>query len=161
MALVVCEPSSVGFNMADVEVMNNLPEVCVPLLKALMSSPYQTRVESSLRAKISRKSVEDLCAVDFYDSESLKHPRSDGNTSLFVQTNPQSWFPQLCTAQPGIAPGEDRSALPSLNVNTKRLADGLLQLGFSLSQQSEQLVDLLLNTIMLSVPISGSQATTS
>ncbi|KAK7881228.1 hypothetical protein WMY93_029637 [Mugilogobius chulae] len=174
MALVVCEPSSVGFNMADVEVMNNLPEVCVPLLKALMSSPYQTRVESSLRAKISRKSVEDLCAVDFYDSESLKHQdQMETLLSSCKQIHKAGFLNSvlhsqdavyaksigsklLMTVYKGIAPGEDRSALPSLNVNTKRLADGLLQLGFSLSQQSEQLVDLLLNTIMLSVPISGS-----
>lgn len=39
------------------------------------------------------------------------------------------------TVYKGIAPGEDRKALPSLDVNTKRLADGLLQLAFSLSQQ--------------------------
>lgn len=45
----------IGFNMADVEVMNNLPEVCVPLLKALLASSYRSRVESSLRTKISRK----------------------------------------------------------------------------------------------------------
>lgn len=54
-ALVVCEPSTVGFNMADVEVMKNLPEVCVPLLKALLASPYRDRIQSSLQGKISRK----------------------------------------------------------------------------------------------------------
>lgn len=41
----------------------------------------------------------------------------------------------LMTVYKGIAPGEDRKALPSLDINTKRLADGLLQLSFSLSQQ--------------------------
>lgn len=41
----------------------------------------------------------------------------------------------LMTVYKGIAPGEDRKALPSLDVNSKRLADGLLQLAFSLSQQ--------------------------
>lgn len=41
----------------------------------------------------------------------------------------------LMTVYKGIAPGEDRKALPSLDVNSKRLADGLLQLSFSLSQQ--------------------------
>jgi len=35
----------------------------------------------------------------------------------------------------GIAPGEERKALPSLDINTKSLADGLLQLAFSLNQQ--------------------------
>lgn len=53
--MVVCEPSAVGFNMADVEVMKNLPEVCVPLLKALLASPYCSCLESSLKTKISRK----------------------------------------------------------------------------------------------------------
>ncbi|XP_072306662.1 DNA-dependent protein kinase catalytic subunit [Eucyclogobius newberryi] len=176
MALVVCDPSSVGFNMADVEVTNNLPEVCVPLLKALMASPYRDRVESSLRAKISRKSVEDLCALDFYDSEALKHQDQTEtllasckqihkagflNSTLHCQDAVYAksiGSKLLTTVYKGIAPGEDRSALPSLDVNTKRLADGLLQLGFSLSQQSEQLVDLLLNTIVLSVPISGSHS---
>lgn len=111
----------------------------------------------------------------------------------------------LLTVYKGIAPGEDRKALPALDINTKRLADGLLQLAFSqcqqvsvasiwirfdlkkrkkvvrlvkqdysypyevflcllmlltiaVSLQSEQLVDLLLNTIMLSVPLSGSHS---
>lgn len=83
----------------------------------------------------------------------------------------------------GIGPGQDRKALPSLDSSTKRLADGLLQLAFSLNQQvgfsqvrlskepvlaelgkdgvrwrcgllqGDQLVDLLLNT--MTVP--GSQ----
>lgn len=54
-ALVVCKPSSVGFNMADVEVMKNLPEVCVPALKALLASPYRANIEGSLRTKISHQ----------------------------------------------------------------------------------------------------------
>lgn len=41
----------------------------------------------------------------------------------------------LMTVYKGIAPGEDRKALPSLDINTRRLADDLLQLAFSLSQQ--------------------------
>lgn len=49
----------------------------------------------------------------------------------------------LMTVYKGIAPGEERKALPSLDINTKRLADGLLQLAFSLSQQ----VSARLNTI--------------
>lgn len=35
----------------------------------------------------------------------------------------------------GIAPGQAGEALPSLDSSTKRLADGLLQLAFSLNQQ--------------------------
>ncbi|KAJ0023075.1 hypothetical protein NQD34_015209 [Periophthalmus magnuspinnatus] len=173
-ALVVCDPSSVGFNMADVEVMNNLPDVCVPLLKALVASPYRTGAESSFRARISRKSLEDLCAVNFYDSETLKHQEQMEtllssckqinkaefiHSILQVHTDAEALGSRLLTAvYKGIAPGEDRSSLPSLDVNTKRLADGLLQLAFSLSRQSEQLVDLLLNTIVLSVPVSGSHS---
>ncbi|XP_037613149.1 DNA-dependent protein kinase catalytic subunit isoform X1 [Sebastes umbrosus] len=175
-ALVVCEPSSVGFNMADVEVMKNLPEVCVPLLKALLASPYRTRLESSLRAKISRKSVEELCAVDLYHSSTLScHDQMQMVLSSCKQIHKADFLSSilhsqdatyakslgsrlLMTVYKGIAPGEDRKALPSLDINTKSLADGLLQLAFSLSQQNEQLVDLLLNTIMLSVPISGSHS---
>ena len=41
----------------------------------------------------------------------------------------------LMSVYKGIAPGEERKALPSLDVNSRRLADGLLQLAFSLSQQ--------------------------
>ncbi|XP_042370024.1 DNA-dependent protein kinase catalytic subunit-like, partial [Plectropomus leopardus] len=175
-ALVVCEPSAVGFNMADVEVMKNLPEVCVPLLKALLASPYRTRLESSLQTKISRKSVEDLCAVDLYDSSTLRHHdqmemvlssckqihKADFLSSILHSQDATYAISLgsrlLMTVYKGIAPGEDRKALPSLDINTKRLADGLLQLAFSLSQQNEQLVDLLLNTIKLSVPISGSHS---
>lgn len=175
-ALVVCKPAAVGFNMADVEVMKNLPEVCVPLLKALLTSPYRAHVESSLRTKISRKSVEELCAVDLYHSSTLSHhDQMEMVLSSCKQIHKANFLSSilhsqdatyarslasrlLMTVYKGIAPGEDRKALPSLDVNTKRIADGLLQLSFSLSQQSEQLVDLLLNTIMLSVPISGSHS---
>ncbi|XP_068603907.1 DNA-dependent protein kinase catalytic subunit [Brachionichthys hirsutus] len=173
-ALVVCEPSSVGFNMADVEVMKNLPDMCVDLLKALLASPYRTRIEGSLRSKLSRKSVEDLCAVDLYHSSTLSHCgqmemvlssckqiHKANFLSSILHSQDASYAKSLgsrllMTVYKGIAPGEDRKALPSLDINTKRLADGLLQLAFSLSQQSEELVDLLLNTIVLSVPISGS-----
>ncbi|XP_015230469.1 PREDICTED: DNA-dependent protein kinase catalytic subunit [Cyprinodon variegatus] len=175
-AAVVCEPSTVGFNMADVEVMRNLPEVCVPLLKALMASPYRSRLESSLRRKISRKSVEELCEVELYHSDTLsRHDRMEMVLSSCKQIHKAGFLGSildsqdsayskslgsnlLMTVYKGIAPGGERKALPSLDVNTRRLADGLLQLAFSISQQSEQLVDLLLNTIMLSVPISGGHS---
>nr|XP_046226723.1 DNA-dependent protein kinase catalytic subunit isoform X2 [Scatophagus argus] len=175
-ALVVCEPSAVGFNMADVEVMKNLPEVCVPLLKALLASPFRACIENSLRSKISRKSVEDLCAVDLYHSSTLsRHDHMEMVLSSCKQIHKADLLSSILHSQDaayasslgsrllmavykGIAPGEDRKALPSLDVNTKRLSDGLLQLAFSLSQQSEQLVDLLLNTIMLSVPLSGGHS---
>lgn len=50
----MCEPTTVGFNIADVVVMKNLPDVCVTALKALLDSPYHTLIESSMRVKISR-----------------------------------------------------------------------------------------------------------
>ncbi|XP_071387705.1 DNA-dependent protein kinase catalytic subunit [Centroberyx affinis] len=175
MALVVCQPSAVGFNMADVEVMKHLPEVCVPLLKALLASPYRASLESSLRTRISRKSVEELCAVDLYHASTLSsHDQMGMILSACKQIHKAGFLSSILHSQDtayaeslgsrllmavykGIAPGEDRKALPSLDINSRRLADGLLQLAFSLSQQSEQLVDLLLNTIMLSVPLSGSR----
>ncbi|XP_047423865.1 DNA-dependent protein kinase catalytic subunit isoform X2 [Mugil cephalus] len=175
-ATVVCEPSAVGFNMADVEVMKNLPNVCVPLLKALLASVYSSSLESSLRTKISRRSVEELCAVDLYHSSildrhdqmemvlsSCKQIHKAGFLSSILHSQDSAYSKSLgsqllMTVYKGIAPGEERKALPSLDVNTRRVADSLLQLGFSLSQQNEQLVDLLLNTIMLSVPISGSHS---
>ncbi|CAN9506484.1 unnamed protein product [Ophioblennius macclurei] len=174
-ATVVCQPSATGFNVADVEVIKNLPDVCVPLLKALLASPYRNQLESSLQMKISRKNVEELCAVDLYSSStvrqqdqmemvlaSCKQIQKAGFLSSILHSQDSSYSRSLGsqllqTVYKGIAPGEERKALPSLDVNTKRVADGLLQLAFSLNQQSDQLVDLLLNTIMLSVPISGSQ----
>ncbi|CAG5895668.1 unnamed protein product [Menidia menidia] len=175
-AAVVCEPAAVGFNMADVEVMKNLPEVCVPLLKALLDSPYGSHIESSLRAKLSRKSVEDLCALDLYDSNALsrhdqvemvlsscKQIHKAGFLSSILHNQDSAYASSighrlLMTVYKGIAPGEERKALPSLDINTRRVADDLIQLSFSLNQQSEHLVDLLLNTIMLSVPISGGHS---
>ncbi|KAM9839260.1 DNA-dependent protein kinase catalytic subunit [Aulostomus maculatus] len=175
-ALVVCEPSSVGFNVADLEVMKNLPDVCVPLLKALLASPYRTLLESSLRSRISRKSVDELCTVDFYDSGTLsqhgqmetllsscKQIHKAGLLCSVLHTQDGAYVTSLGSrllmmVYKGIATGKDRKALPTLDINAKRLADDLLQLAFSLSPQSEQLIDLLLNTIVLSVPTSGGQS---
>nr|XP_054607336.1 DNA-dependent protein kinase catalytic subunit isoform X2 [Nothobranchius furzeri] len=175
-AVVVCEPSAVGFNVADVAVMKNLPEVCVPLLKALLVSPYRSHIETSLRTKISSKNVEDFCAVDLYHSNTLsRHDQMEMVLSSCKQIHRAGFLSSilysqdsaygrslgsklLMTVYKGIAPGGERKALPSLDANTRRVADGLLQLAFSLSQQSEQLVELLLNTITLSVPISGGHS---
>ncbi|KAF3836111.1 hypothetical protein F7725_028669 [Dissostichus mawsoni] len=158
-ALVVCEPSAVGFNMADVEVMKNLPEVCVPLLKALLASPYRLVLKAVC-------GVEELCSVDLYQSSTLsRHDQMEMVLSSCTQilkadflssilhsqdaTYAQSLGSRLLmTVYKGIAPGEERKALPSLDINTKRLADSLLQLSFSLSQQMTINTELLrsLNT---------------
>lgn len=41
----------------------------------------------------------------------------------------------LLAVYKGIAPGEERKALPSMDVSSRRLADGLVQLAFSLGGQ--------------------------
>ncbi|TWW70550.1 DNA-dependent protein kinase catalytic subunit [Takifugu flavidus] len=164
-AAVVCEPSTVGFNMADVVVMKNLPDVCVAALKALLTSPYHTLMESSIREKISQSSVEKLCAVDLNGSDSaIQLDQLEPVLSACQQIHKAGYLSSILNSQDasyavslgsgllmmvfkGIAPGQDREALPSLDSSTKRLADGLLQLAFSLNQQGEQLVDLLLNTM--------------
>uniref|UniRef100_A0A8C5FRE6 DNA-dependent protein kinase catalytic subunit n=1 Tax=Gadus morhua TaxID=8049 RepID=A0A8C5FRE6_GADMO len=172
-AAVVCQPSSVGFNMADVEVMKNLPEVCVPLLKALMASPYRAGLENSLGTKLTRQSVEELCAIDLYkEGRQSSHDHMEMILSACKQIHKAGFLSSilhskvsqnhrliiiklLMTVYKGIAPGEDRKALPPLDINSRRLADGLLQLAFSLSHDS--LVELLLNTIRLSVPLAGGR----
>nr|XP_061809878.1 DNA-dependent protein kinase catalytic subunit-like [Nerophis lumbriciformis] len=154
-AMVVCEPSSVGFNMADVDIIKNLPEVCIPLLKALLASPYRAHLECSMKKRISDKSVEALCTVDFYQSghhghhemvlSSCKQIHKAGFLDSILQSqNADPAKSLLMTVYNGIAPG-DRKTLPSLDVNTKKLAEGLLQLAFSLSQMGEQLLDILLS----------------
>ncbi|KAK0144676.1 DNA-dependent protein kinase catalytic subunit [Merluccius polli] len=174
-AAVVCQPSLVGFNMADVEVMKNLPEVCVPLMKALLTSPHRAGLEKSLQAKLTQQSVEELCAVDLYqDSKQSSHDHMEmilsackqihkaGLLSTVLNSQDLTYASSLSskllmTVYKGIAPGEERGALPPLDITSRRLADGLLQLAFSLSQQSASLVELLLNTIRLSVPLSGGR----
>ncbi|XP_043921659.1 DNA-dependent protein kinase catalytic subunit [Protopterus annectens] len=168
--LTVCDPSSIGFNVADVEVMKNLPEICVRLLKALIMSPYKEALENKTRNKITLKRVEELCEVNLYDPES-QHERIRISATLFAckqlhkagllnsvlhTLTPKLGSKLLSVVYKGIAPGDERKSLPSLDVNSKQLADGLLQLSFSLGGQCDELVSRLLNTVMLSVPLSGT-----
>lgn len=51
----ICDPKSVGFNIADVQIMENLPNICVRLVKALMKSPYNEYLENSIREIITMK----------------------------------------------------------------------------------------------------------
>ncbi|KAI4886986.1 hypothetical protein NFI96_023481, partial [Prochilodus magdalenae] len=172
--MTMCEPSTVGFNMADLEVMNRLPEVCVPLLKALVPTPYKADLQKSIRKKITAQCVEELCTVDLYDPDAQdSHAKLELLLSACKQLHQcgllnsvlhsqdagysSSLGSKLLTAvYKGIAPGEDRKSLPSMDVSSRKLADGLVQLAFSLGDQTEQLVGLLLNSITLSVPLSGS-----
>ncbi|XP_077480903.1 DNA-dependent protein kinase catalytic subunit [Stigmatopora argus] len=155
-AMVVCEPSSVGFNIADVDILKNLPEVCVKLLKALLASPYRARLECSVKKRISDKSVETLCAIDLYQSghhrhhemllSSCKQVHQAGFLDTILQStkNADPAESLLMAVYNAIKPG-DRKTLPCLDVNTKKLAEGLLQLAFSLTQMGEQLLDILLS----------------
>lgn len=173
-ALAVCEPSSIGFNMADLEVMTRLPEVCFPLLKALASAPYRTQLESCIRKRITAQSVEELCAIDLYDTDTrdnhasmtlvlsaCKQLHQSGLLNSVLPSQDASYglslgSKLLTSVYKSIAPGNDRKSLPSMDVGSRKLADRLVQLAFCLGDQSEQTVGLLLNTITLSVPLSGS-----
>ncbi|KAF4089760.1 hypothetical protein AMELA_G00069750 [Ameiurus melas] len=173
-SMVVCEPSSIGFNMADLEVITRLPEVCVPLLKALVATPYRTDLESGIRKKITAQCVEDLCAVDLYDPDThdshaklelllsaCKQLHQSGILSSVLHQQDLTYSSSLgsrllMAVYKGIAPGENRKSLPSMDVSSRKLANGLVQLAFSLGDQTEELVGLLLNSITLSVPLSGS-----
>ncbi|XP_048062032.1 LOW QUALITY PROTEIN: DNA-dependent protein kinase catalytic subunit-like [Megalobrama amblycephala] len=172
--LTVCEPSSIGFNMADLEVITQLPEVCTPLLKVLSSTPYRTQLESSIRKRITVQSVEELCAIDLYEAGSrdshasvrlllsaCKQLHQSGLLSSVLHGQDAGYgrslgFKLLTSVYKSIAPGNDRKSLPSMDVGSRKLADRLVQLAFCLGNQSEQTVHLLLNTIPLSVPLSGS-----
>uniref|UniRef100_A0AAR2L7W1 DNA-dependent protein kinase catalytic subunit n=1 Tax=Pygocentrus nattereri TaxID=42514 RepID=A0AAR2L7W1_PYGNA len=167
LTMTVCEPFVVGFNMADLEVMTRLPEVCVPLLKALVSTPYRTYLENSIRKKITAQCVEELCAVDLYDPVAQdSHAKLELLLSACKQLHQCGLLNSILHSQvcsklltavyKGIAPGEDRKSLPSMDVTSRKLANGLVQLAFSLGDQTEQLVGLLLNSVTLSVPLSGS-----
>ncbi|KAJ8280685.1 hypothetical protein GJAV_G00057750 [Gymnothorax javanicus] len=173
-AAIVCEPSSIGFNMANMEVTTNLPEVCVPLLKALMTSPFKDDMVGSVRRRLSPKRVEELCDVDLFDRDS---PGNHEELRLLLSACKQLHRAGLLTAilrgevhgldvslgsrllsgvYRGIGPREETKALPTMDVSGRNLANGLLQLAFSLGRQSEQVVNLLLNPQMLSVPLPGS-----
>uniref|UniRef100_A0A8U8BGC8 DNA-dependent protein kinase catalytic subunit n=1 Tax=Geospiza parvula TaxID=87175 RepID=A0A8U8BGC8_GEOPR len=163
--MTVCDPSRIGFNTADVQVMKNLPDISVRLMKALMKSPYQESLKLCLKKRITPQSLEDLCSVDLFNSEArLDQVRFDAVLSACKQlqksglcnsAEQRSHFSVgsklLSIVYKGIAPGGERISLPCLDISRKRLADSLLQLAFC-----EELVSLLLNTAVLSVPLSGA-----
>ncbi|KAM9308363.1 DNA-dependent protein kinase catalytic subunit [Gastrophryne carolinensis] len=173
-AVTVCDAASIGFNTADVQVMKNLPDVCIQLLKALVKSPYRRPLEKSLQKKITLQCIEELCAVDLYDLDTkYEHIKLSATLSACKQlcraqlltSTLQSQVTSsgllvgsklLSVVYKGIAPGDEKKLLPSLDIGSKRLAEGILQLAFSFSEQCEELVNLLLNSLVLSVPLSGS-----
>ncbi|XP_048363545.1 DNA-dependent protein kinase catalytic subunit isoform X2 [Sphaerodactylus townsendi] len=169
----VCDPKSVGFNTADVEVMEKLPDICVRLVKALMRSPYKESLETGIRKIITPESIEEFYGVELYNPDArLDHIRLGAILSACKQLHKAGLL--HCTLQSqgvglhceagsklvsviykGIAPGHERKSLPSLDMSSKRLAEGLLQLAFAFGVQCTELVSLLLNSLMLSVPLSG------
>ncbi|KFP72380.1 DNA-dependent protein kinase catalytic subunit, partial [Acanthisitta chloris] len=172
--MTVCDPSHVGFNTADVQVMKNLPDISVRLMKALMKSPYKESLKLCLKKRITPQSIEDLCSADLFNSDArfdqvrfsavlsaCKQLQKSG--LLHSVLHSQDEQPRLSVGSKllsvvykGIAPGGERMSLPSLDISSKRLADRLLQLAFAIDDQCEELVSLLLNTVVLSVPLSGA-----
>uniref|UniRef100_A0A8C0EK33 DNA-dependent protein kinase catalytic subunit n=1 Tax=Bubo bubo TaxID=30461 RepID=A0A8C0EK33_BUBBB len=176
LVMTVCDPSHVGFNTADVQVMKNLPDISVKLMKALMKSPYKESLKLCIKKRITPQSLEDLCSVDLFNSDArfdqvkfsavlsaCKQLQKSGllHSVLHSQVIDEgSHFSVgsklLSVVYKGIAPGGERLSLPSLDISSKRLADKLLQLAFAIDDQCEELVSLLLNTVVLSVPLSGA-----
>ncbi|KAM6216536.1 DNA-dependent protein kinase catalytic subunit isoform 2-T2 [Rhynchocyon petersi] len=169
----LCEPASVGFNVGDVEVMHHLPGVCVNLMAALKRSPYKEVLETHLQKKILVQSIEDLCAVDLYDSHAhvdktklaslvfaCKHLHKAGLLYAILPFQSADQHPSigsklLSLVYKGVTPSEERRCLPVLDASSKRLASGLLELAFAFGGQCEHLVGLLLSTAVLAMPSSG------
>uniref|UniRef100_A0A8C3TYH6 DNA-dependent protein kinase catalytic subunit n=1 Tax=Catharus ustulatus TaxID=91951 RepID=A0A8C3TYH6_CATUS len=168
--MTVCDPSHIGFNTADVQVMKNLPDISVRLMKALMKSPYQESLKLCIKNRITPQSLEDFCSVDLFNSEArldqvrfsavlsaCKQLQKSGLLHFVLHGSHSSVGSKLLSVvYKGIAPGGERISLPSLDISSKQLADSLLQLAFAIDEQCEELVSLLLNTVVLSVPLSGA-----
>ncbi|OXB55687.1 hypothetical protein ASZ78_003819 [Callipepla squamata] len=172
--MTVCDPSHIGFNTADVQVMKNLPDISVRLLKALMKSPYKGYLQLCLKKRITPQSFEDLCFVDLFNSDArfdqvrfsavlsaCKQLQKSGLLQSVLHNQDEGLHPSvgsklLSVVYKSIAPGSERHSLPSVDINSKRVADRLLQLAFAIDDQCEELVSLLLNTVVLSVPLSES-----
>ncbi|XP_044600073.2 DNA-dependent protein kinase catalytic subunit [Equus asinus] len=169
----LCEPSSIGFNIGDVAVMNCLPNVCTNLMKALKKSPYKDILEMHLKEKITAQSIEELCAVDLYCPDAcVDRARLASVVSACKQLHRAGFLCVIIPSQSAdqhhsigtkllslvyksIAPGDEQQCLPSLDPNCKRLASGLLELAFAFGGLCEHLVSLLLDTTVLSMPSRG------
>uniref|UniRef100_A0A8B9FQK3 DNA-dependent protein kinase catalytic subunit n=1 Tax=Amazona collaria TaxID=241587 RepID=A0A8B9FQK3_9PSIT len=176
LVMTVCDPSYVGFNTADVQVMKNLPDISVRLMKALMKSPYNESLKLCIKKRITLQSLEDLCSVDLFNSEArfdqvrfnavlsaCKQLQKSGLLHSVLHNEVIDGGPPfsvgsklLSVIYKGIAPGGERVSLPLLDISSKKLADRLLQLAFDIDDQHEELVSLLLNTVVLSMPLSGT-----
>uniref|UniRef100_A0A452QYJ1 DNA-dependent protein kinase catalytic subunit n=1 Tax=Ursus americanus TaxID=9643 RepID=A0A452QYJ1_URSAM len=169
----LCEPSSIGFNIGDVLIMNNLPDVCVNLMKALKKSPYKDTLEMYLKEKITSQSIEELCAVDLYGPDAyVDRAKLMSVVSACKQLHRAGFLHVVLPSQSAdqhhsfgtkllslvyksIAPGDEQEYFHSLDPSCKRLASGLLELAFAFGGLCEYLVNLLLDTALLSMPASG------
>ncbi|KAM4028882.1 DNA-dependent protein kinase catalytic subunit [Anomaloglossus baeobatrachus] len=169
----ICNPSSIGFNTADVQVMKNLPDVCVQLLKATAKSPYMETMKACLQKRITMERIKALCAIKLYDPDMRNDCIELGATlsacnqlhraqlltsTLQVQVTGLGFAvgPKLLSVvYKGIAAGSEPKSLQSLDISSRRLAEGILQLAFNFGGQCQELVNLLLNTVLLIVPLSG------
>ncbi|XP_053785435.1 DNA-dependent protein kinase catalytic subunit isoform X4 [Desmodus rotundus] len=169
----LCEPSSIGFNISDVHIMDHLPDVCVNLMEALKKSPYEDILEKHLKEKITAQSIEELCAVDLYGPDaSVDRAKLSSIVSACKQLHKAGFLHVILPSQSvdqkhslgtkllslvykSIAPGPEQQCLPSLDPSCKRLASGLLELAFAFGGLCECLVSLLLDAAVLSMPSSG------
>ncbi|XP_042110110.1 DNA-dependent protein kinase catalytic subunit [Ovis aries] len=169
----LCAPSSVGFNVGDVRVMEQLPDVCVALLRALKTSPHRDMLEARLREEVTAESIEELCAVDLYGPDA--HMKMARLASLvlackqlhkagFLHVVVPSQSPDeqhslgmklLSLVYESIAPGHEGLSLSSLDPSCQRFARELLELAFACGGLCERLVGLLLDTAVVSTPFSG------
>ncbi|KAI5273209.1 Dna-Dependent Protein Kinase Catalytic Subunit [Manis pentadactyla] len=173
----LCEPSSIGFNIGDIAVMDHLPGVCVSLMQALKRSPYRDILETHLKEKITTESIEELCAVDLYGPDAyVNRAKLASVVSACKQLQRAGFLHVLLPSQSAdqhhsfgtkllslvyksIAPGDERQCLPLLDPSCKHLASGLLELAFACGGLCEHLVNLLLGTAVLSVPSGGARST--
>ncbi|XP_004680100.1 PREDICTED: DNA-dependent protein kinase catalytic subunit [Condylura cristata] len=171
----VCEPSSIGFNIGDVCVMDHLPNVCVNLMKALKKSLYKDFLEMHLKERITAQRIEELCAIHLYDSDAqVNSAKLASIVSACKQLHRAGFLHVILPSQStdqhhpigtkllslvykSIAPG-DGQCFPLLDPGCKQLASGLLELAFAFGGLCERLVNLLLDTAVLSMPsLRGSQ----
>ncbi|XP_008841411.2 DNA-dependent protein kinase catalytic subunit [Nannospalax galili] len=171
---MLCEPMSIGFNIGDVQVMDNLPRICVTLMKAIKNSPYRDMLETHLKEEMTAQSIEELCAINLCGSDAhqertkllsvvsaCKQLHRAGLLHVISPSQSKALHHSigmrlLSLVYKGIVPAEEKQCLPSLDPSCKVLASGLLELAFAFGGLCEHLVSLLLNSALLSTQYLGS-----
>ncbi|CAH6792055.1 Prkdc [Phodopus roborovskii] len=171
---MLCEPTSLGFNVGDVQIINHLPSICVNLLKALKKSPYRDMLETHLKEKVTVQSVEELCAISLCSSDTrqerakllfflsackqlhkagFSHVMSPSKSTVL---NDSIGMRLLSLVYKGILPSEESQCLQSLDPSCMSLASELLELAFVYEGLCKHLVSLLLNSALLSTKYLGN-----